>query len=238
MTNDTLWSLQLLEYWRLARKGEPVRVPRRQQRLISALALVGPRPRAALAGLLWPDSPESQAMTSLRVTLWHISHELPGVVCGDSRDTLSLSCDVSVDVRTIEQCAGGAAGAAPAPALLRELSRAELLPGWYDDWVVLEQERIRHLRLAALDTLARRGLTLGEPQTAASAALLAVSLEPLREASNLLLVASLLASGEHNAATRAFDLYRKRSLDVFGVEPDVTFGELLRTAPREPVFSS
>ncbi|MDN4646376.1 hypothetical protein [Arthrobacter sp. PsM3] len=35
------------------------------------------------------------------------------------------------------------------------LRRAELLPGWYDDWVLPEQARLTHVRLRALQIIAR-----------------------------------------------------------------------------------
>ena len=37
----------------------------------------------------------------------------------------------------------------------------ELLPGWYDDWVIFERERIRQQLLHALEILSRRLVSRG-----------------------------------------------------------------------------
>jgi len=58
---------------------------------------------------------------------------------------------------------------------------ADLLPDWYDDWVLLEAEDWRQLRLHALEALAGRLIALGRWGEAANAAGAAVRAEPLRE---------------------------------------------------------
>jgi hypothetical protein len=58
---------------------------------------------------------------------------------------------------------------------------ADLLPDWYDDWVLLEAEDWRQLRLHALEALAGRLIALGCWGEAANAAGAAVRAEPLRE---------------------------------------------------------
>ncbi len=223
---DISWSLNLLGGWRLSRDGQPVRVGIRQQRLIGALALLGPRPRSAVAGLLWPDSSEPQATASLRVALWHVSHEHPGLLAV-AENPLALSSAVAVDVDSLQQSIVAVPDHVPVRALLEQLRTAELLPGWYEDWVIDEQERMRHLRLIALDALARGLLDAGDP-AAQEAALIALTLEPLRTTSNVLLIRAQLAAGNYNAAVRAFDLFRLRSLDAFGTEPSIRFSELVR----------
>ncbi|MGO4856375.1 hypothetical protein AB4074_03585, partial [Arthrobacter sp. 2MCAF14] len=70
---DPQWSLSLLNGWTLSRDGVRQKVAHRQQRLITALALLGERPRTFLSGLLWPDSSEAQAAVGLRVSIWHIN---------------------------------------------------------------------------------------------------------------------------------------------------------------------
>ncbi|MCZ2405056.1 transcriptional regulator [Paenarthrobacter sp. Z7-10] len=224
---DISWSLNLLGCWQLSREGRTVRVGIRQQRLIGALALLGPRPRSAVAGLLWPDSSEPRATASLRVAVWHVAHEYPGLL-RNGENALALSSAVDVDVDRLQRSIGAAPQGVPVRALLEQLRTAELLPGWYEDWILDEQERMRHVRLTALDALTRRLLDAADP-AAQEAALITVSLEPLRTASNELLIRAQLAAGNYNAAVRAFDLFRWRTLEAFGTEPSIRFNELART---------
>src|SRR4051794_10915815 len=61
--------------------GAAVRLPNleRLQALLAYLLLHRgtPQPRAHLAFLLWPDSPEAQAQTNLRKLLHHLTQALP-----------------------------------------------------------------------------------------------------------------------------------------------------------------
>jgi hypothetical protein len=67
---------------------------------------------------------------------------------------------------------------------------ADLLPGWYDDWVLSEAEDWRQLRLHALEALADRLTATGRWGEAADAAGAAVRAEPLRESANAALIRS------------------------------------------------
>ena len=60
----------------------------------------------------------------------------------------------------------------------------ELLPDWYDDWVLLEAENWRQLRLHALEVLAGLLTAAGRYGDAAAAALAAVRADPLRESAH------------------------------------------------------
>jgi hypothetical protein len=72
---------------------------------------------------------------------------------------------------------------------------ADLLPDWYDDWVLLEAEDWRRLRLHALEALAGRLIALGRWGEAANAAGAAVRAEPLRESARAALIQAHLAVG-------------------------------------------
>ena len=57
----------------------------------------------------------------------------------------------------------------------------DFLPGWYDDWALMERERIRQRLLHALEAVSRRLARAGDYAGAVEAAMLAISAEPLRE---------------------------------------------------------
>jgi hypothetical protein len=68
---------------------------------------------------------------------------------------VSLGLGIGIDLHDAQSLAGrllSAAGAV-APAEAAGFS-AESLPGWYDDWVLLEAESWRQLRLHALEAVA------------------------------------------------------------------------------------
>ena len=82
------------------------------------------------------------------------------------------------------------------PLGLDLLCRAgELLPHWYDDWVVIERERFRQLRLHALDALCESLAAAGRYAAAVEAGRASVAAEPLRESAHRLLIQAHLAEG-------------------------------------------
>ncbi|GAP57346.1 glycosyl transferase group 1 [Arthrobacter sp. Hiyo1] len=201
------WFLTLLNGWTLTRDGRRVKVAHRQQRLIAALALLGERPRTFLSGLLWPDSSEAQAAVGLRVSIWHINHELPGLLHADGITDVSvaLSEQLKVDIidleRDLHAPVSGLHGSYPRWERLRT---AELLPGWYEDWILVEQERFRALRTSALDSIAAYQLSQGNAEETKVATAAAISLEPFRESSYRLLIQAHLATGDLVAALRTY----------------------------------
>jgi SARP family transcriptional regulator, regulator of embCAB operon len=94
---------------------------------------------------------------------------------------------------------GAELGMAAVPVL-----SADLLPDWYDDWVLLEAEDWRQLRLHALEALAGRLIALGCWGEAANAAGAAVRAEPLRESARAALIQAHLAVGNQSEAVREF----------------------------------
>jgi DNA-binding SARP family transcriptional activator len=223
------WQLSLLGAWRLRRGSNTVTVASREQRLIACVGLLGCRHRSFLAGLLWPKSSETQAAGNLRTTVWCISHAFPHLLLTGA-DTLELHEGVRVDVTALQNHVATLQSQPEAripDSYLDDLSRADLLPGWYDDWVIFEQERLRQLRLSALELMARQQLAAGEPAGAVIAALSAVSIEPLRESAHLLLVQAHLAAGNRAAAVRAYTMFAGRLEAELGVQPSNQLSELV-----------
>jgi DNA-binding SARP family transcriptional activator len=116
----------------------------------------------------------------------------------------------------------------PLDDLYGDPGQGELLPGWYDDWVLLEQERLRQLRLHALERaaheLSRRGL-YGQ---ALDTALSAVRLEPLRESAHAAVMRIHLAEGNVSEAMTHFEAYSGLLRAELGVPPSAGLTALLR----------
>jgi len=217
------FQLSLLGTWRLSRCGVEARVSANRQRLIALLALVGPQNRAYVAGALWPDSSEAQAQGNLRSTLSRL--QLSGLRVVESvGDVLRLMPDVDVDVHQLTACAQELVHAAnpcpPEPAVLLLLQRGgDLLTGWYDDWVVAQRERLRQLRLHALEIASAVLSAHGRYAEALEAALATVDLEPLRESAHRVVTQVHLAEGNHVEAVRQFQRYRHLLRRELGIEP-------------------
>jgi DNA-binding SARP family transcriptional activator len=215
------WELRLLGCWQLLGNGDPAVVGSRQQRLITALALMGPRPRTYLAGLLWPESREQQAAGSLRATVFKVRHQLPGLLA-DTLEPVGLAPSVAVDIRSLRRRAELARTGADLELGLDELLyTAELLPGWYEDWIIFEQERLRALRIATLEAIAGQYLDRDEPDAALAAARQAAAMEPLRESAQVLIIRAQIQAGNTAAAHRTLEEFRRRLRDELGLEPSV-----------------
>ena len=221
-----------------ARRSAGDELPRAVQRLVALVCLSHRPSRTATAGRLWPDVPEDHAHGSLRSALWRLNKAAPGLVEA-SGSALQLATDVRVDVREMSDWALRAVGAAggsddaslPRTALPDTEFLGELLPGWYDDWVLLERERLRQLRIQALEAVADRLASLGRHGEALEAAHAAVSAEPLRESARRILVRIHLAEGNLAEAVRAYELFRTMLEDELGVPPTDQMTRLVQHIP-------
>jgi DNA-binding SARP family transcriptional activator len=196
-------------------------LPRGVQRLIAYLGLSRRPARTAVAGALWPDVPDALAHSSLRSSLWRLHKAAPGLV-EVAGDALALACGVRVDVRDLTWWAQRVLdprtdvdGVLP----LDVGQSGELLPGWYDEWVLLERERLRQLRMHAFEALADKLGRAGRYGEAVQAAHTAVRAEPLRETAHRALVRAHLAEGNVVEALRAYDAFRLLLREEMGVAP-------------------
>lgn len=213
--------LTLLDAFELVYDEAPVAMPMSAQRLFAFLAL-HPRPllRPFVAGSLWPETTEERAHASLRSALWRL-HRLGEGLVEATGPRLRLGAAVEVDLRVSETAARRLLDAADPDALDVEPSvlAGELLPDWYEDWVLLERERFRQLRLRALDALCERLTQADRLAEAFEAGLAALAAEPLRESAHRALVRIHLAEGNAAEALRQYRLCRRLLGEQLGIEP-------------------
>ncbi|WP_225860761.1 AfsR/SARP family transcriptional regulator [Streptomyces triticiradicis] len=222
--------LRLLGQFHLECDAETVELCRNGQRLLAFVALRRCVCRTVLAGTLWPEVTEEHARGSLRTTLWKLPRgDQPLIRC--TGDSLVHATDLSVDVHAFTETALGvvqgccpARGAHLPPGLLGD---EELLPGWDEEWVRIERERLRQLRLHALDTLAESLVREGEPALALEAAWASVRSEPLRESAHRAAVSAHLAEGNLHEAVRHYRSFRQLLHKELGVEPSPRFAGML-----------
>ena len=129
--------------------GKPIQIPTRNaQSLFAFLVLNAGKShrRESLAGLLWPDSSEENARSNLRHELWRLRKALEAeretcFFVDDLSITFNSSCNYSLDVKKLEEAP---LSSNIADELIGPLSgyAGDLLPGFYDEWVHLERDRV------------------------------------------------------------------------------------------------
>ena len=207
--------------------------PRFGSRLIACLALQRrPISRAAVAGILRPETTQDRAQASLRSTLWRVRRIHNGIVRSEN-ECLALEEDVTVDVHALLDAAHRLdedLGPDLQSAIPLSWFSYELLPDWYDDWVEFERERFRLIALHALEGMSAWYLRNEEFGAAVECALASVRLEPLRESSHRALVQAHIAYGNASEAVRQYRFYCKLLEEALGVAPSDQMTRLLESA--------
>jgi DNA-binding SARP family transcriptional activator len=221
-------SLNLLHGFELTGSDGPLVLPLGEQRILAFLALhERGLHRLFVAGSLWLDSSEQRANASLRTALWRLRRPDRRLV--DATPThLALASDIAVDVRTVSASARRAIRHESSDDDLAELCAAgDLLPDWYDDWVIIERERFRQRRLHALETLSETLTAAGHFAEATDAALAAIAVEPLRESAHRVLIRAHLAEGNSGEAIHQYRLFSDLLSTQLGLEPSPQIHDLV-----------
>ena len=133
----------------------------RQQELIAFLVLHArraPVPRQRIAGSLWPESNDAQALTNLRRELHHLRDAWPGLeaLIDVGSRTLAWRDDagVPVDIVAFEQAADrGLAGDRAALHDAARLYQGDLLPDITVEWIETDREQLRQRAKGVLSRL-------------------------------------------------------------------------------------
>jgi DNA-binding SARP family transcriptional activator len=100
---------------------------------------------------------------------------------------------------------------------LPSLLMLDLLPDWCDEWLLVERERFRNIRIHALETLCERLTAAGRYDLAVESGLAAAAAEPLRESAHRCLIKAHLAEGNRSEAIRQY----RRLCELLRSELDV-----------------
>jgi DNA-binding SARP family transcriptional activator len=231
----------LLGGFELSLEGKAVALPMTAQRLVAFLALRDrPLLRLHVAGTLWPDATEARAGANLRSALWRLGR--PGFQLVDvSNGHLALGRGVDVDFhrasdlarRLLDQSSIAEHG------VVDELSLAkDMLPDWSDDWVIVEREHFRQLRLHALESLCERLTSLQRFSEAIEAGLAAVAAEPLRESAHRALIKAHLAEGNVGEAAHQYRVFQTLLRNELDLEPSSLMEDIMKGLRRVLAFGS
>lgn len=202
-------------------------VPEGSKQLLAFVALRRRRvERLQVASTLWPFGVEERAAGNLRSALWRLRRVGINVLAAD-KWSLVLRAEVLVDLHLMEQWATRLIEGRPAE---RDLAISpwvadalDLLPGFYDDWALMERERVRQRTLHALEALSERLVAAGRFADAIEAAMLATSAEPLRESAQRVLIKAHVAEGNLSEARRSYYAYHDLLRRELGVAPSGDF---------------
>lgn len=217
----------------------PLSIP--VQRLVAFLALrQKPVRRPYVAETLWFDTSAERASGNLRTALWRLRRTQDGVLLSTGTH-IALAPNVQVDLRCARDLArslvaGSGVARLSAPTELGLLVQ-DLLPDWYDEWVFMEREQFRQLRLHGLEALCRTltaALRYGE---AIEAGLAAVISEPLRESAHEVLIQAYLSQGNHAEAVRHYSRFADLLRDELGVGPSRELRALVQS-PSNAVLTA
>lgn len=224
--------LFLLGGFELHQDDGAVALPAASQRVLAFLALRERQvSRSVVAGTLWPETTDARAAANLRSALWRVRSPATGPGLVEATPThLSLGEGVWVDVREAGRLAARLLAGGDRELVVAVDVRSfcgELLPDLWDNWLVVERERVRQLHLHALERLSGDLVGRGRHAQAVMAAMAAVEMDPLRESANRVLIAAHLAEGNRVDALRQFGAYRRLLADELGLPPSA---ELVRLA--------
>lgn len=158
--------LRLLGQFQVQVEGKPVVIPSRAAQSLLAFLILNSgiaHRREKLAGMLWPDMSDDGARRNLRHELWRLRKALSAnqtvpaeyIISEELAIRFNPDAEYWLDVAQLER--------APAPGDSlgdwigrAALYRGELLPGFYDDWVGPERDRVQATFETRMDELLRR----------------------------------------------------------------------------------
>ena len=224
--------LHLMGEFALEQFGRPVSMPQSARRLLAFLAVHDhPLTRSYVSGCLWPDVTQERAAGNLRSTLWRLRQAEVDAVVSNAL-TVSLSPRLTVDLHDLLVSARACLSHVDVPDLSDRLVE-DLLPDWYDDWLIVMRERLRQLRLHAFESLCEQFIERGLAGRAIDAGLSAIEIEPLRESAHRVLVKAHLAEGNAHEALRQYAAFVALLDRELGIRPSPAFQALV-----EPLLSA
>ncbi|HEX7002707.1 MAG TPA: bacterial transcriptional activator domain-containing protein [Trueperaceae bacterium] len=202
----------------------------RPEKLLAYLLLKSgsPQPRRRLAYLFWPDSDESQAQTNLRRELHRLRRLLPQteqlMLAEDHRLGVrpgAVECDVQLFERQLDLASSESSVKERLERLHQAVAtyKGELLPEYYDDWVLEERERLQERFLGALERIVQLLEAAGELAEAIEHARRWQHLDPLSERAVATLVKLHSHNGDRALALSLLERYGSRLERDTGLGP-------------------
>jgi predicted ATPase len=216
--------IRLLGQFAVLLDGEPIEISSRPaQSLFAYLLLQGDKAvrREKAAGMLWPDSTDTNARNNLRQAIWRIRRALDENKELIQSDSFSIWLDpdatYSLDIHVLEQ----KVDTNTETSTLQEtvvVYEGEFLPGFYDDWILAERQRLEHVYTQKLGFCLERMLAEGRWHDVLDLSESAISLRRSVEPAYRALMTANAQLGDLSAVS---DAYQRclQSLESEGLEP-------------------
>jgi hypothetical protein len=208
-------------------------VPEGSRHLLVFVAVrIGWAERCYAAGIQGPTGDDIRAAGNLRSFRWCLNSIGIRLLKTDKYD-LAMRHDVLGDLHIVDACAirliRGSAPSEDRGMISPGVDVIGLLPGWYDDWELMERERIVQRLLHALETLGRQLAQTGRNAQKVDAAMMAVTAEPLCETAQDALIQMHIGEGNWVEGRRSFEAYRNLlERELRGTQPDPKLASIVR----------
>lgn len=218
--------VRLLGQFEVLRDGSRLSIPTRNAQSLFAYLILNAgkaHRRERLAGLLWPDSSEGNSRSNLRHELWRLRKaiETEGELYFLSDDlTIAFNShsEYSLDVHRLESAQLEGSTAAD---LIGALStyRGELLPGFYDEWVFVERDRLNALYEAKMARLIEILQTEGRWEEVVDWGRRWIAMGSWPESAYRALISAYANTGDIAKAVATYERYAQALQKELGMKP-------------------
>jgi DNA-binding SARP family transcriptional activator len=230
-------SLELLGRSRVLSDGCELALSRQSVSFLAYLMLNRDvdHPRDVLIEQFWSSCDPARGRSCLGTALSRLRKTLKidGLLELSPRGEPRIACSAPIwsDTAAFEDALRPALAASQAvlePPLLDDLIaglthyRGDLLPGWYDNWVLPERERFRVLCLRGYRRLMEHFAALGDLENAISAGQSALRIEPMQELIQQRVMELYHLLGHRAAAIRQYERLATLLKEELGIAPSKT----------------
>jgi DNA-binding SARP family transcriptional activator len=217
-------------------------------------------PRETLASILWPETTTAQSKKNLRQALWQLQTAL-GSQNKSANDRLLLvdpdwvqlnsQADLWLDVAEFEQAyiivqkiSGQELDSSKAQSLqdIVQLYQGPLLEGWYQDWCLLERERLQSMYLTMLDKLMSYCEVHHEYETGLLYSMRIMCYDRARERTHRCMMRLFYLLGDRAEALRQYERCAAALDEELGIGPSKSTQALYRKIQAdqldEPAFTA
>ncbi len=195
-----------------------------------------PQPRERLAAVFWGDRPTGVSRKQLRNALWRMRHDLQTVgalpddylVVDDDHIAFAPSAPYFLDIEQFETAILAyqhLSGPELTPDMALQLEQAlalytgDLLDGIYEDWCLLESERLNLLYLNTLSKLMAFYEFQGDAESGLTCGRRLLACDNTREKVHRQMMRLYWMLGDRSAALAQYHLCRQVLADTLGVSP-------------------
>src|SRR3984957_19591482 len=197
--------------------------PRKAIALLAYLLLHRERSlsRAAVAEQFWPDDDDESARAALRRHLYRalgalprVAADTPWVVADKTTLHWNAQAPVALDTTEYERLTNDGARAAAVA-----LYRGDYVEDFYDDWIIVERERLRSLHATNLIALVDAHRAALDYRGAIGCAEALLRMDSLREDALRRLMSLRYAAGDRSGALADFEAFNRHIREQLDTEP-------------------